>query len=229
MSIFVLKAIAYISMFIDHAYKLFPEISNYLLIFLGRLAFPIFCFGIVEGYLHTKDIKQYIKRLLILGLVSQIPYSLYLYVGNFSKIDIIVVPFTLLLGLFAIMTYDRQKNWKTKIIKIITIVAIAFLLKVDYSYYGIILILILYIFRDKKFLRNCLSILLVLFKYLLVWNNYLDHQMHGCMLLIGEISGVLLLNLYNGKKGGSPKYSKIFYFLYPIQLIVLVLIKLLIK
>lgn len=43
---------------------------------LGRIAFPIFAFMIVEGYFHTKNLKKYVLRLLICAIISEIPFNL---------------------------------------------------------------------------------------------------------------------------------------------------------
>lgn len=229
MSIFVLKIIAYISMCIDHTFKLFPEMENYITVFLGRLAFPIFCFGIVEGYIHTKNLKKYIKRLFVLGLISQIPYSLYLKVAGFTNINIIVIPFTLLLGLIAVIVFDKEENIKKKFFLIISFILISIIFNFDYSYFGILLILILYVFRNKKILRNVLSILLIVIKYSFKLEMIKNNFTFEMILFIGEISGILLLNLYNGKKGKYSKLSKIFYYIYPLQFFILMGIKFLIK
>ncbi|MHA1898537.1 MAG: TraX family protein, partial [Promethearchaeota archaeon] len=52
---------------------LYPRI---ILRIIGRLAFPIFAFLIVEGYERTRDPKKYLLRLFLWGMVSQIPFSL---------------------------------------------------------------------------------------------------------------------------------------------------------
>ena len=57
MSLFVLKIIGILSMFIDHYHYIIggPEILN----IIGRMAFPIFSFSLGEGYFHTGNFKKY--------------------------------------------------------------------------------------------------------------------------------------------------------------------------
>ena len=71
MTSFVLKIIALITMFCDHFGDAFIGHTSALNV-IGRIAFPIFAFQISEGYIHTKNIKKYIARLLIFAIISQI-------------------------------------------------------------------------------------------------------------------------------------------------------------
>ena len=66
----LLRLIACICMFIDHAGKmLFPQLTWMRLV--GRLAFPLFAYGIAVGAAMTKHPQPYITRVAALALVSQ--------------------------------------------------------------------------------------------------------------------------------------------------------------
>lgn len=76
-----LKIIALIVMTIDHVtWLIYPGYSTdlipVLLHIIGRLAFPIFAYCIAEGYHYTHNVNKYMKRLLILAIISHIPYMM---------------------------------------------------------------------------------------------------------------------------------------------------------
>lgn len=224
MTNFKLKLIAIITMLIDHiGYIFFPEITVFRII--GRIAFPIFCFLIVEGYYHTSDIKKYLIRLGIFAVISEIPYSI-VFNRNWN------VFITLFLGLLALYLYDKYKQKDIQLSNfIIFIVALsASIIQCDYGEYGILLIFIFYYFRNdfnsivKYFLG--LNILYVFLVFLNVYFQYgviNFNTLLSISLQLFSMLALVFIYFYNGEKGKSFKY--IFYLFYPVHLIVLYIIK----
>lgn len=213
----VLKYIAFISMFIDHFNKaIITPLLNYqqplvfissLFDIIGRIAFPIFAFMIVEGFYKTKSRGKYLRNLLIFAIISEIPYDMFqskVFINNRSQ----NIMWALALGLFILIIVDNLKEkiknkyiWILVSIIIVAINAIiATLLSFDYDYYSIIIIFILYIFYDKRFVGSLLSYLVIIKE-------------------IYAILGFAIINLYNGEKG---KQNKLFnYLFYPVHLLIL--------
>lgn len=107
MSSFVLKIFAAISMFVDHlGYAIYSKFSP--LNYIGRLAFPIFAFQLSEGYLHTKSKKNYLLRLFLFALISQLPFTL--FSSTFRNGIYLNIFFTLFLGILAIWGYEQLKE-----------------------------------------------------------------------------------------------------------------------
>ena len=103
MSLTILKLIAYITMLIDHVGY---ATGNIYMRMIGRIAFPIFAYLIASGYVNTKNKKKYALNLLVIGIVSEIPYDLFINSSLFYPQSQNVM-FTLLFGLFAIMVLDK--------------------------------------------------------------------------------------------------------------------------
>ena len=100
LSSFVLRLIALVCMCVDHAgLALFPSASAFRCV--GRLAFPLYCFLLAQGFAHTRDIRAYARRLLLLACVSELPFDLLIF-GRLSSAMEQNVVFSLLLGLLAL-------------------------------------------------------------------------------------------------------------------------------
>lgn len=89
---FWLKIIGFITMTFDHLgvfLQMFvPSASDVASIFriIGRIAFPIFVFLLVEGIRHTKNFGKYITRLLILA-VPLILFEVVVYYNIYNGLD----------------------------------------------------------------------------------------------------------------------------------------------
>lgn len=226
-----LKIIAIITMFIDHIGAAIFEnadIMNYLtysgnvsksfyinwtlvdliLRLIGRVAFPIFCFLLVEGFLHTRDVKKYALRLGVFCLISELPFNLAFF-GQLLDSSHQNVFFTLLIGLLVLIGLkhfegEGLKNGIPRALCIIAGVVVAVLLKTDYDAFGVCVIVFFYLFHDNKKLRNITTMLSLILASLL------------------EITGLFALipiHMYNGQRGLSMKYF--FYLFYPVHLLLL--------
>ncbi|HOA80418.1 MAG TPA: TraX family protein [Defluviitaleaceae bacterium] len=196
-----LKLLAAIIMLIDHiGAVLFPEII--ILRIIGRISFPLFAYCLVVGFQYTSNIKKYALRLLLFSIVSQ---PIYVLVFNYSWSRLNIMP-TLLMGLILLYCL-REKKW------IIFGILITIVLFIDFSYgiEGILLIILFYVFREKKNLAIITTSLLLLKP-----------------LFYGHIQGFAVLSIpfIFSNTNIKVKINKYFFYLfYPLHLLVLLIIK----
>lgn len=216
-----LKLIAIVTMFIDHlgvvAFE--TQISNYMVPYyimrlIGRLAFPIFCFLLVEGFFHTRDVKKYALRLLVFAFISEIPFDLAFNRQMFYWRHQNVF-FTLFIGLLVIALLDHTKHvfhgFLQFVVEIIVLVAGILLgqfLYTDYGAVGVLAIVFLYMFRQYK--SNALAMGISV-----IWLSTMN------IIESPALIDILLVKFYNGKRGLNLKY--VFYAFYPAHLLLLYL------
>ena len=223
MSVFVLKIIACISMFIDHTKFIFGNV-DIVNKYFGRFAFPIYAFLISEGYVHTKNFAKYLGRLLIFAAISQIPAYL-LFKPFLNGEPYLNIFFTLALGLIAIRFYDKVKNRPLAIVLVILTAMIADLLHTDYGMLGVLLIAVFYIFRNHKMIMMLVASLILVVNCVLGIPEFspenFDYIRQQLILALFSVCSLLFICAYNGKLGKSNKYIKIlFYLFYPVHLLV---------
>lgn len=223
MSSFVLKIFACVCMFCDHFGDAFLGETTFLN-YIGRFSFTIFCFQIVQGYIHTHDIKKYILRLSLFALISQIPFMLFYHVV-FDSFAINVI-FTLLFGLLAILIYDKYNKF-VGICSFLLLATIAQICNFDYGFFGVFIIFMFYLLRNQKTAMSFVFVLAVILKYylkLLPYGlpvSYLFLGSKYSMLMYFTLFSIIPILLYNGKKGKDAKY--LFYIFYPVHLLILAL------
>jgi hypothetical protein len=208
-STFALKMIAVITMLTDHIGAIFYP--QYLILrVIGRLAFPIYCFLLAEGFFHTGNRKKYGQRLFLFALLSEIPYDLAFH-QTFFYLGAQNVFLTLFIGLVLMDTLSHLSTRKGYVLSGAAAVMIAafaaWFIGSDYGAQGILLITVFYLMRGRQKARN------VSYTAVTVCFN-LSNQLQWF-----SVAALLPICLYNGKKGPSCKYF--FYAFYPVHLLIL--------
>ena len=80
--------------------------ADRVLRYTGRLAFPLFCFLLVEGFVHTHNVKGYLGRLVLFGILSEVPFDLAFFRTPFDP-SAQNVYWTLALGVLAMAGLKR--------------------------------------------------------------------------------------------------------------------------
>lgn len=218
-----LKLLAVTAMLLDHTAHCFLQNDPTVLLSLfgksitlykalrivGRLAFPLFAFLLVEGFVHTRDRKKYGLRLLIFALISEIPWNLMLNGTLFYEKQNVL--FTLLLGYAGLCVTDALQNGGDRTRNLALLFALflcSFFLRSDYGYLGFGFILLLYLLRDFPVIRALIG---------------------ACILPGRWTAGLAFVPIafYNGRRGfiRSRALGLLFYAIYPLHMLILYLIK----
>lgn len=201
---------------VDNCYRL-----DLLLRGIGRMAFPIYCFLLVEGFQYTHSRRKYAARLFVFALISEVPFDMAL---NQSVLELSYnnVFFTLFLGLLVIMAADwvmehfSSDKMISEIGRMILLVVIgmvgcvlaSYVFSCDYGASGVIAIYIMYLLRSKRELG---------FAFAVISLGMLSGSLELLALLM-----LIPLHFYNGTRGKQHKYF--FYAFYPLHLLLLALI-----
>ncbi len=190
-----IKLVGVITMLVDHigAY-LFPLD---ILRVIGRVAFPLFAYQLGVGYTMTSSKKNYVKKLFLFGVISQIPYSL---LRADYQLNIL---FTFVLGIILIWALEERK-----FIYFLLVAPLTFF--VDYGIYGLIVVLIFYFFKNKNH------------QFLLFFTATAVHSFYYSPLQIFSLFAIpLIFKPFLDIK--LPKYF--FYIFYPFHLLLIYFIK----
>lgn len=203
-----LKLIAMLTMTCDHVgMQLFPQLL--WLRMIGRLAMPIYAYMIAEGCRHTRNRKQYLLRLLGMGALCQAVY--FLALGSLYMCILITFSLSVLL----ICGVDRVRagrNWGWFAVPMAAVFFLCTVLPdflpgtdfgVDYGLTGVLLPVLIYGGGTRGLL---LGLSLVALKY-------------GGVQWLAFLAVPLLL-LYNGQRGKA-NIGKLFYWYYPVHLVVI--------
>ena len=217
LSSFVLRLIALICMCVDHAgLALFPSASAFRCV--GRLAFPLYCFLLAQGFAHTRDIRAYARRLLLLALISEVPFDL------LSAMEQNVV-FSLLLGLLALCAARALSARPLPCaLSILALMLLAMVTQVSFGWLGVALCLAYgYAGGDKKRQALFTVLLTLLYSASLLFSGVARGWV--TISLCAALSAVPIL-LYNGRPGPHGKaLTFFFYAAYPLHLCALLIVR----
>ena len=233
---FMLHIFAMFFMFLDHAWATVVR-GNMWMNYVGRLAFPIFAFMIVEGYFHTKNFKKYMIRLLILAIISEIPFNL-MNSGSFVDPFHQNVIWTFIIALLCIALIEKVRSKNLSLLKVVVacsgISLLGFLVAtigfVDYSGTGVFTVLVFYFFRGRKWwniLGQFIGIFII--NFMLIKNMDIPIMLFGREYFFPtqgfSIFSLIFIWAYKGKQGPYNKVIKyINYGFYPVHILILSLL-----
>lgn len=217
-----LKVIACISMLLDHIGAACLERGaalagrwvavrawDILLRCVGRLAFPIYCFLLVEGFAHTRSAKNYALRLLAFAFISELPFDLAFY-GSAAYWQHQNVYWTLFFGVAAM---EALKAYEGKgalgpALALGCALAAEFM-RTDYGALGVLLIVALYALRENRAAQCVVGALIITLGQALP-------------IALGAAAAFVGVWFYSGERGRCPRAAKwAFYIFYPAHLCVL--------
>ena len=231
----VLHIIAMTLMLMDHLWATLLPAREWLTC-AGRVAFPIFAFMAVEGYLHTRNFKKYMLRMLLFAVLSEVPFDL-MYGGTWFYPVHQNVLWTFLLGLLGVWLMEqvrkKGKTWMYLLVCVLVVLAglvLGTLCMVDYYGVGVLTVFVFYFLHGRKwwcFLGQLAA---------LYWLNVglLGGLMYPVQLFGMEFElcqqGLALLALipiwlYRGRQGYHSKpFQYLCYAFYPVHMLLLVVV-----
>lgn len=213
-----MKYLAAVLMFIDHVgMVLYPHDIVFRII--GRLAMPIFAYGIAMGFMHTSSLKKYVIRLFMFTVASQ-PFFALMQYSVYGRAMGINIGATFLIACICLGFITKRITTNNKVIDsviLIILLALADILHCDYGVYGVIVVLAFYrgIVSDNEKLGY------MWFAFV----TFIDSLMYIGGIQIFSILSIILLPYAKNKSKYMPRYF--FYVFYPLHMLIIVLIKIL--
>lgn len=227
-----LHLLAMAFMLCDHIWATLVAGQNWLTC-VGRLAFPIFAFLLVEGFFNTRDLRRYVLRLLLLALLSEIPFDLMYAGAPFFPFHQNVI-WTFLIALFCMWVIERVKRrgnlWLTLLAAAgMSLVGwlVGTIAMVDYYGAGVLTVLVFYLFRGGLWWQrlgqaagmvwiNC-GLLAGLVLQIHVLGLTVEFPQQGFALL-----ALIPIWLYRGRQGYHSRGVQMScYLFYPVHILVL--------
>lgn len=215
------------------------------IMYIGRLAAPIFVYCIAQGFAHTSNVRRYIGRVFLTAVIAQVPYTLFDLAemrvlgveGDWWETGLNIL-FTLALALCVLWAHEELKRRKLLFLSPLAVAAATWLameLRMEGGKGYIILAWVYYITRNcPRWQRALIYIPAVLLsrRGLVLWvaeslgTPELTGALRNCLLnVLGNYFGMLVTLSDNGEKGRAGKgFQRFCYAFYPAHFTVLALI-----
>ena len=211
-----LKLIAMASMVLDHLGDNFFPGAVWMRA-LGRIAMPVFAFCVAEGFIHTHDRMRYFRRLLLFGVLSEVPFDL-VTAGKVLEFSHQNIMFTFAWAALGLMCFEgilrrggtRARYWLAGAV-LLGFLASSLVLGLDYNMLALGLIFLFYILRSGALWvrTGAAAAFHVLLRNMgIYWFGLL---------------GFVPILLYNGQRGKGLKW--LFYLFYPGHLLLIWLVR----
>ncbi|MEC6748877.1 TraX family protein [Marinilactibacillus sp. XAAS-LB27] len=220
----VLKLVAVTAMFFDHSLQVFDPGDTplrWIVHFFGRLAAPLICYLIAEGYHYTSDKRSYTKRLFLFALISHIPYVILFNLNWWMATSVM---WSLTLGLVA-LTAAKHKQMHVLVKVGVVLLCCLAAYPANWHYIAVLWIVSFGVFREqfnKKMLAYTLiGLMFYAVPGLFSMGTFVTYR-------FGFLMAILFFYLYNGKPGKrNPFYKWAFYWFYPVHLVLFILLSML--
>ena len=218
-----LKIIACATMLIDHiGAALFPQYMG--LRYIGRIAFPIYCFLLAEGVHFTKDPRKYGSRLAVGAVLSELPFDLAVF-GSLT-LDHQSVMLTLLIAFCMAMCMKRTGDLLLKVLLVIPFAVLADWLRTDYGGMGVVLAAMFVLTRDLPYQRLIQTVCMAPILWMMD-GSWVDIAGIWLPVEMLAIASMIPITLHSGRKATWRRgVQTVFYLFYPVHLLILYIISL---
>jgi hypothetical protein len=206
---FFIKILATCLMVVDHL-GLVTNIQS--LNYIGRFSFPLFAFLIVQGFRKTSNQDHYLARLLRFGLISQPAFMLFQYSvsGYIMAINVLFLFF--FTGLILASKY--QVGFIVLNILIFSISLLTNRFFIEYTFYGMIMIILIDLYSYSKINK--------VFWWILWIALHLITHLFFPLQWVLIIFPLVLPYLFSITNEGHKTYW--FYWFYPSQFLILTIV-----
>ena len=174
---------------------------------LGRMAFPLFGWLLVEGYIHTRNRFKYGRNLFLFALLSEIPFDLAMH-GEWCLANQNVF-FTLWFAYYGLNLFEgfNKDLYNKSVVALVLFITIC-LFRSDYSFTGFFYVMVMYYMHRYTVMK----------------------MMVGCYILpstLLTLPAAVPIMMYNGKRGFIKEHilKLCFYLYYPLHLLIIWLLR----